>query len=91
MTATTVLACSGCWNPVGAGARPVWLFDLAFHQACAPCCRACGRHLTADAEDRWSYDGKVVSGQAGYAIRPTEFWCDDCRELHGRDLTFAQD
>jgi hypothetical protein len=91
MAATTMLACSSCWNLIGAGARPVWLFDLTFHQACAPRCRGCGSRLTADAEDRWTYDGKVVSGQVGYSLRPTEFWCDDCRELHGRDQAFAQD
>ena len=90
-TTATMLVCSGCWGPIGAGARPVWLFDLAFHQVCAPRCRACGGRLTADAEDRWSYGGTVVSSQSGYALRPTEFWCDGCRDLHDRDHTFAQD
>jgi hypothetical protein len=91
MTSTTTLACSSCWNPIGAGARPVWLYDLAFHEVCAPRCRACRSRLTDTDEHRWSYNGRVVSSQAGYSLHPTEFWCDDCRELDGRDLAFAQD
>jgi len=88
---TTMLACAGCWNPIGAGAQPIWLYDLTFHAVCAPRCRACDVRLTAEAEDRWSYHGTVVSGRSGYMTRPTEFWCDGCRELHERDLAFAQD
>ena len=91
MTSTTMLVCSSCWNPIGAGAQPVWLYDLAFHNICAPSCRACGSRLTADAEDRWTYNGTVVSGLTGYTLRPTEFWCDGCRDLHGQDDAFAQD
>jgi hypothetical protein len=91
MASTTMLACSTCWNPIGAGAQPVMLFDLAFHEVCAPRCRGCGARLTVDAEDRWSYDGRVISSRTGYALHPTEFWCDGCRELHERDLAFAQD
>ena len=92
MTSTTTkLVCSGCWNPIGAGAQPVWLYDLSFHEVCAPRCRACRSRLTGDQEHRWSYNGRVVSHPAGYALQPTEFWCDDCRELDGRDLVFAQD
>jgi hypothetical protein len=91
MAAATTLACAKCWNPIGAGARPVLLFDLAFHAVCAPRCRACGIRLTADAEDRWSYDGTVISVRTGYTLRPTEFWCDGCRDLHERDHAFAQD
>ena len=90
-TTTAMLACSSCWNPIGAGARPIWLGDLAFHEVCSPRCRACGSRLSDADEARWSYDGHVVPSQAGYALHPTEFWCDDCRELHGRDLVFAQD
>jgi hypothetical protein len=88
---STTPACSICWNPIGAGARPVWLSDLAFHEVCAPRCRACQSRLTPDDEHRFSYDGNVVSNALGYSLRPTDFWCDDCRELHDRDLTFAQD
>jgi hypothetical protein len=88
---STTLACSGCWNPIGAGAQPIWLYDLAFHEVCAPRCRACLRRLTPAEEHRFSYDGNVVSNPGGYSLRPTEFWCDDCRELHDRDLAFAQD
>ena len=91
MMATTTVACSGCWNPIGAGAQAVWLYDLAFHAICAPSCRACGSRLTADGEDRWTYHGTVVSGRTGYTLRPTEFWCDGCRDLHERDYAFAQD
>lgn len=91
MTSTTMLACASCWNPIGTGARPVHLFDLAFHEVCAPRCRACGNRLSAADEHRWSYDGQVVWGSGGYSLRPTELWCDDCRELHERDLAFAQD
>jgi hypothetical protein len=90
-TTTALPACSSCWNPIGAGAHPVWLFDLAFHEVCAPRCRACRSRLTPDDEHRWSYSGRVVSSQSGYATQPTEYWCDDCRELHDRDLAFAQD
>ena len=89
--AVTMVACAGCWNPIGAGARPVSLFDLAFHEVCAPRCRGCAIRLTADVEDRWSYDGKVISSNSGYTLHPTEFWCDDCRDLHERDQVFAQD
>ena len=88
---STTLACSSCWNPIGAGARPVWLYDLAFHEVCAPRCRACQSPLTAADEHRFSYDGNVVSNAQGYSLRPTEFWCDDCRELHDRNLVVAQD
>ncbi len=91
MVVTTMVGCSGCWNPIGAGAESVWVYDLAFHEICAPSCRACGSRLTADAENRWSYQGAVVSVQAGYGLRPTEFWCGGCRELHERDDAFAQD
>jgi hypothetical protein len=91
MTSTTMLACSSCWNPIGAGARPVWLGDLAFHEVCTPRCRACQRSLSEVDEPGWSYDGRVVWGQGGYSLRPTELWCDACRELHDRDVTFAQD
>jgi hypothetical protein len=91
MVATTTLVCSSCWNPIGSRAEPIRLFDLAFHELCAPRCRACGSRLTTGAEERWSYDGKVVSSTIGYSLHPTEFWCDGCRELHERDNAFAQD
>ncbi|MCC6176757.1 MAG: hypothetical protein IT305_15720 [Chloroflexi bacterium] len=91
MTSMAMLACSGCWNPIGAGAQPIWLADLVFHDVCTPRCRACGARLTAEDEHRWSFDGQVIPSQFGYALRPTEFWCEDCRELHDRDLAFAQD
>ena len=89
MTAA-LLACSSCWNPIVACAQPVRLFDLAFHEVCAPRCRACGSRLTADAEDQWTYHGKVMSDISGYSLNPTEFWCDGCRDLHGYDDAFAQ-
>ena len=91
MTSTTMLACSSCWNPIGAGATAIRLGDLAFHSVCTPHCRACQRKLTDSDEHLWSYDGQVVWGQTGYTLRPTELWCADCQELHGRDVAFAQD
>ena len=91
MTSTTMLACSNCWNPIGAGAQAVWLGDLAFHTVCTPRCRACQSLLTAADEHRWTYDAQVVWGQGGYSLRPTELWCESCRELHDRDIAFAQD
>jgi hypothetical protein len=91
MTSTTMLACSVCWNPIGAGARAVRLGDLAFHAICTPRCRACQNLLTEADEHRWSYDGQVVWGQEGYSLHPTELWCDNCRELYERDVAFAQD
>jgi hypothetical protein len=91
MTSTTMLACSTCWNPIGAGARAVRLGDLAFHAICTPRCRACQRLLSEADEQHWSYDGEVVWGQGGYSLRPTELWCDNCRELYERDVAFAQD
>jgi hypothetical protein len=42
-------------------------------------------------EQRWTFDGQVVWSQTGYALRPTELWCDSCRELYERDIAFAQD
>ena len=91
MTSTTMLACATCWNPIGAGAQPVLLGDLAFHMVCAPRCRACNISLSDVDEQHWSFDGQVVWGQAGYTLKPTELWCDNCRELYDRDITFAQD
>ncbi len=91
MTSTTMLACATCWNPIGAGARPISLGDLAFHEVCTPNCRACNRRLTDADDPRWSYEGTVVWGQGGYRLNPTELWCESCRELHDRDVAFAQD
>jgi hypothetical protein len=91
MTSTTMLACSTCWNPIGAGAQPIRLGDLAFHAVCAPRCRACQSSLAEADEQRFTYDGQVVWGQSGYTLRPTELWCDNCRELYERDVAFAQD
>ena len=91
MTSTTMLACSACWNPFGAGAQPIRLGDLAYHPICAPRCRACDASLADIDESRWTYDGQVFWGQGGYQLRPTELWCDNCRELHDRDVAFAQD
>ncbi|MCC7371573.1 MAG: hypothetical protein IT306_24350 [Chloroflexi bacterium] len=91
MASTTMLACSTCWNPIGAGAQPLRLGDQAYHEVCAPRCRACNGSLSAQDEPRWSYEGRVVWGASGYTVRPTEHWCDTCRELHERDLAFAQD
>jgi hypothetical protein len=91
MTSTTMLACAGCWNPIGAGARPVLLGEISYHLVCAPRCRACQASLADLDEQRWTYDGQVVWGQDGYTLRPTELWCDTCRETHGRDVAFAQD
>ena len=91
MTSTTMLACAICWNPIGAGAQPVLLGDLAFHMVCAPRCRACNTSLTDVDEQHWSFDGQVVWGQAGYTLKPTELWCDNCSELYDRDIAFAQD
>jgi hypothetical protein len=91
MTSMTMLACATCWNPISAGARPLWLGELAYHEVCAPRCRACSGSLRDNDEQRWSYDGRVVWGPTGYSTQPTEHWCDTCRELHERDLTFAQD
>ena len=69
---STTLACSSCWNPIGAGAQPIWLYDLAFHEVCAPHCRACQRRLTPTDEHRFSYDGNVVSNRAATACtRPS--------------------
>jgi hypothetical protein len=91
MTSMTMLACSSCWNPIGAGARPLWLGELAYHEVCAPRCRACQGSLSDTGEQRWTYEGRVVWSAAGYGVQPTEHWCDACRELHERDLAFAQD
>ena len=91
MTSTTMLACAACWNPIGAGARTVRLGDLAFHPVCTPRCRACDNELSEADEHRWTYDAQVVWGLGGYSLRPTELWCDACRELHDRDVAFAQD
>jgi hypothetical protein len=91
MTSTTMLACATCWNPIGAGARPVRLADLAFHAVCAPRCRACDVSLTDVDEQRWTFEGQVLWGRDGYHLQPTELWCDACRELHERDIAFAQD
>jgi hypothetical protein len=91
MTSTTMLACSGCWNPIGARAQTVRLGDLAFHVVCTPRCRACQRLLSESDEQRWSYDGQVVWSQSGYTLHPTELWCDTCQELYERDVAFAQD
>jgi hypothetical protein len=91
MASMAMLACAGCWNPIGAGAVPVLLGDLAFHPFCAPRCRACDVSLADVGEQRVTYEGHVVWGQTGYSLRPTELWCDSCRELHERDIAFAQD
>lgn len=91
MTSTTMLACSHCWNPIGEGVQIVRLGDLAFHAICTPRCRACDGQLTEADEHRWSYDGQVIWSQGGYQLRPTELWCETCRDLHDRDIAFAQD
>jgi hypothetical protein len=70
---------------------PVLLGDLAFHVVCAPRCRACDASLTEIDEQCWTFDGQVVWSPSGYALQPTEHWCDSCRELHDRDIAFAQD
>lgn len=91
MTSMTMLACSQCWNPIGAGARPVYLGDLAFHPICAPRCRACDSVLSDTDDPHWTYEGLVVWEPTGYVLRPTESWCEGCAELHDRNIAFAQD
>ena len=90
MTSMTMLACSNCWNPIGAGAKPVLLGDLAFHPVCAPRCRACDSSLTDLDEEGVTYSGQVSWDRTGHHVRPTEPWCDSCRRLHERDTAPAQ-
>ena len=40
-------------------ARPVWLYDLAFHEVCTPKCRACQSRLTAADEHRFTFTGSA--------------------------------
>ena len=91
MTSTMMLACSVCWNPIGAGALPVRLGDLAFHSVCVPRCRGCDVSLADAEEQRWTFDGQAHRSRDGYQLPPTEEWCDGCRELHDRDFTFARE
>jgi hypothetical protein len=88
---SSTIVCSRCFGPVGAGAQPVRLLDLNFHEVCAPRCTACRRRLTDREEDIWNYDGRVVSSLPGYQLEATEFWCAECSELNERSTGYAQD
>lgn len=88
---TTILACNRCYGPIGAGARPVRLQDLLFHELCAPTCRQCGVQLRAGDEESWSYGARVVSARYGYRVEPSEFWCARCWELSPRSEAYALD
>jgi hypothetical protein len=83
--------CAECFGRFSPTARPVYLLDLVFHEACAPECRCCGKRLSLLDESVWHYTARPIADWYGYRVEPAEYWCEYCWELSGRAEGYAQD